>query len=92
MHGLQVIDIQDSQGMAHPSSASRFLSPLPHGGLFISAFVVAHLAVLGAACAAAVLQGPADELASVSRPDARAVHHLGQMRLVPLHALTQGAQ
>lgn len=59
-------------------------SPLPlHGGLFITAFVCAHIAALGAAYAAAALTAQSHELPAGAYGH-QAVHHLGRMTLVPL--------
>ncbi|PTT18322.1 hypothetical protein DBR12_15390 [Acidovorax sp. HMWF029] len=69
-----------------PTSTSRLPSLPLHSGLFITAFVCAHLAALGAAYAAAAIQAQGHELAA-SAPGHNAVHHLGRMTLVPLSAL-----
>jgi len=68
------------------ATPSRSPSPPWHGGLFVAAFVCAHLAALGAAYAAAALQTRGHELPA-SAPGHHAVHHLGRMTLMPLSAL-----
>lgn len=68
------------------TSTSRLPSLPLHSGLFITAFVCAHLAALGAAYAAAAIQAKGHEL-TANAPGHNAVHHLGRMTLVPVSTL-----
>jgi len=69
-----------------PTSTSRLPSLPLQSGLFITAFVCAHLAALGAAYAAAAIQAKGHEL-TANAPGHNAVHHLGRMTLVPVSTL-----
>ncbi|MCO5358111.1 hypothetical protein [Acidovorax kalamii] len=69
-----------------PTSTSRLPSLPLHSGLFITAFVCAHLAALGVAYAAAAIQAKGHEL-TANAPGHNAVHHLGRMTLVPVSTL-----
>ncbi len=71
--------------MSNHSAPQRFPSLPLHSGLFIAAFVCAHLAAMGAAYAAAAINAQGHEL-SEGAPGSQAVHHLGRMVLVPLQA------
>lgn len=75
---FQDIDDMDSH-TPHPPQQVPAL-PL-HGGRFIAAFALAHVAALGMAYAAAALQAQSHGMAA---PGSQAIHHLGRMTLVPL--------
>lgn len=83
---LQDFDMSDTSWI-------KTTSPLPlHSGLFVAAFVCAHIAALGATYAAAAITGHSHELPAKAY-GYQAVHHLGQMTLVPLHTeATQHSQ
>ncbi len=73
--------------MSHdPSSRARLPVLRLHGRPFIAVFVCAHLALLGAAYAAAALQAERHELPADAPAAAAAVHHFGRMTLLPLRA------